>query len=77
MTTQEPITYKRRTVHYKRAVIGGSKQYLQSILEEALGEGGVYELASSRKEQIDPNDPSAKQHYGDGQHHQTCDRVVP
>jgi hypothetical protein len=49
MTTQEPITYKRRTVHYKRAVIGGSKQYLQSILEEALGEGGAYELASSRK----------------------------
>ncbi|MDX7065772.1 hypothetical protein SJ089_22600 [Enterobacter hormaechei] len=46
MTTQEPITYKRRTVHYKRAVIGGSKQYLQSILEEALGEGGAYELAS-------------------------------
>nr|DAG77874.1 MAG TPA: hypothetical protein [Caudoviricetes sp.] len=34
MTTQEPITYKRRTVHYKRAVIGGSKQYLQSILED-------------------------------------------
>lgn len=62
MTTQEPITYKRRTVHYKRAVIGGSKQYLQSILEEALGEGGAYELASSRKEQIDPNDPSAGFH---------------
>lgn len=62
MTTQEPTTYKRRTVHYKRAVIGGSKQYLQSILEEALGEGGAYELASSRKEQIDPNDPSAGFH---------------
>ncbi|HGF8956740.1 TPA: hypothetical protein ACJCW2_001163 [Yersinia enterocolitica] len=62
METQEPTVYKRRTVHYKRAVIGGSKQRLQSILEEALGEGGIFELASSRKEQIDPKDPTGGFH---------------
>nr|DAL17466.1 MAG TPA_asm: hypothetical protein [Caudoviricetes sp.] len=63
MESQEPISYKKRTVHYKRAVLGGTKQHLQEILEQALGEGGAFSLASSRKEQVDPNDPSAGFHF--------------
>ncbi|WP_370421940.1 hypothetical protein AB9Q29_016570 [Pantoea vagans] len=62
MTTREPTVYKRRTVHYKRAVIGGSKETLQQILENALGAGGEFELAANRKEQVDPKDPTAGFH---------------
>lgn len=63
MTTQESSTaYKRRTVHYKRAIIGGSKQTLQKILEDAIGKGGEFELAVNRKEQIDPKDPTGGFH---------------
>lgn len=64
MVEQEPVTtYRRRTVHYKRAVIGGCKRHLQGILEEVLGKGGVFELAASRKEQIDIKNPTAGFHF--------------
>lgn len=63
MTTQQPMVYKRRTVHYKRAVIGGSKQTLQQVLEKALGAGGEFEFAVARKEQVDPKDPTAGFHF--------------
>lgn len=48
---------RKRTVHYKRAVIGGSDLTLQDILQSALGTGGYYSLASSRREQVAPEDP--------------------
>ena len=42
-----------------------------------MSEGGVYELASSRKEQIDPNDPSAGFHLiNKSQHYESIFRAV-
>lgn len=48
-----------KVVHYKRAVLTGSKSSLQSILLNIVGAGGTSENVLNRQEKINPADESS------------------